>query len=180
MSRVSQRDDPHPWSRTFGHPLLQEIFEDLYQKSPTFRKKIDALAEQSFLLRLAGVDELDRLNQARGPEHQVRPSDQMGAVSLFSPRPDGSVNQAAAFFDVDRIHAMAPDSAAARDALRDAVIHEVYGHIVPVAKAGSMKGDHRDPKPGERFERSPVGKRENKLRQEIGLLPRTVYGLFDR
>jgi hypothetical protein len=65
------------------------------------------------------------------------------------------------------------------DRLVDAVlIHELWGHLVPVAQAGSMSAKCDDPLPGQHETDSCVMRRENDLRKELGLRPRTTYVLL--
>src|SRR5436190_9129405 len=67
---------------------------------------------------------------------------------------------------------------AAFDELVDAIlIHEMWGHLVPVAEAGSLIARCDDPVPGERELDSCVMKRENELRRYLGLRPRSTYAL---
>jgi hypothetical protein len=55
--------------------------------------------------------------------------------------------------------------------------HEVYGHAVPYLIAGHMSGRCADPLPHQAPVESCAIQRENKVRAELGLGPRTEYGL---
>jgi hypothetical protein len=67
---------------------------------------------------------------------------------------------------------------AAFDAEVDAIlIHEVWGHLVPVAENPIRSSMCRDPRPGEPALESCAMRRENDLRQELGLSPRKHYPL---
>lgn len=61
----------------------------------------------------------------------------------------------------------------------DVLIHEVWGHLVPLALAGNMGGACRDPVGGENEPDSCVLKRENALRAELGREVRRTYALAD-
>jgi hypothetical protein len=65
------------------------------------------------------------------------------------------------------------------DAAVDAVIiHEVWGHLVPVARYGAELGRCDDPRAGEPDEESCVMQREAMVRRELGLAPRAGYGVI--
>ena len=57
------------------------------------------------------------------------------------------------------------------------VIHELWGHAVPVLAAGSITGRCPDPRPGEVEAESCVMRRESVLRAELGLSPRKTYSI---
>lgn len=57
------------------------------------------------------------------------------------------------------------------------LIHEVWGHLLPVAEARSAAGTCPDPLPGELAGDSCVMRRENDLRAELGWQPRPDYPL---
>jgi hypothetical protein len=82
------------------------------------------------------------------------------------------------------VHASAPLGLGRRratrqvDALTDAVlIHELWGHLVPILEAGDHSGNCPDPLPGEVDSESCVMKRENGLRRDLGLAERREYAL---
>ena len=61
----------------------------------------------------------------------------------------------------------------------DAVlIHEMWGHMVPVLEAGDYSGKCDDPKRFQSVEKSCAMQRENALRRELGLAPRTHYPII--
>jgi hypothetical protein len=64
------------------------------------------------------------------------------------------------------------------DANIDAIlIHEIWGHLVPVIEAGDLTGNCPDPRAGESAGSSCVMQRENDLRTELGLKPRRSYAI---
>jgi hypothetical protein len=66
----------------------------------------------------------------------------------------------------------------AYDAEVDAIlIHEVWGHLVPVAENPVRSAMCRDPRPGEPVLDACAMRRENDLRRELGLAPRKTYPL---
>jgi hypothetical protein len=64
------------------------------------------------------------------------------------------------------------------DSTTDAIlIHEIWGHLIPVLEAGDYTGNCPDPTPGQHDLDSCVMQRENGLRAEIGLKPRKRYSI---
>jgi hypothetical protein len=57
------------------------------------------------------------------------------------------------------------------------IIHEVYGHAIPLLLAGDLSGRCPDPKPGERADEACSIRRENAVRAELGLGTRSDEGL---
>jgi hypothetical protein len=176
----------HPWSRSFGDPLLQDVYEELVHNSPTLRQAMDSVASRGFVVRIADITELAELNEDRPQRLQIWPSAEAAGATIYSPRRDGRVNSAWVVIDVHRLHELARpapgapvDSTRAREYLRDTLIHELYGHVAPLGQAGHTRAAVPDARPGEPYERSRIGIRENRIRQELGLPLRTVYGLIE-
>lgn len=67
--------------------------------------------------------------------------------------------------------------AARRRALIAILIHEVWGHAVPLLQAGTSSGFCADPNEGEPPLSACVIQRENQLRREIGFAPLRSYAL---
>lgn len=60
----------------------------------------------------------------------------------------------------------------------DAVlVHEIWGHMLPVVQAGSMEGWCADPAPGQADQDACVMRREAEIRTELGLRPRERYAM---
>lgn len=57
------------------------------------------------------------------------------------------------------------------------LIHEIYGHVVPLSQTRTIPGGCPDPKPGAPAETSCAIRRENRIREELGLEPRVTYDL---
>jgi hypothetical protein len=57
------------------------------------------------------------------------------------------------------------------------IVHEVYGHAIPLLLAGDLSGRCPDPRPGERAADACSIRRENAVRAELGLGIRTDGGL---
>ena len=57
------------------------------------------------------------------------------------------------------------------------LVHEIYGHALPYLLAGDLSGRCADPKPHQRATDACSIRRENAVRAELGLGPRTDYGL---
>jgi hypothetical protein len=58
------------------------------------------------------------------------------------------------------------------------LVHEVYGHAVPLLLAGDLSGRCPDPQPRERAADACSIRRENAVRAELGLGRRVDYGLL--
>jgi hypothetical protein len=106
-------------------------------------------------------------------------------------RPD-EVSGAIVRIEVTRLRAIAerriaamgggPTSAVEAELARildDILIHEIWGHLVPVGQAEHMRGHCPDPAPGDDALDSCVLKRENGLRLELGLEAKRDYGVDD-
>jgi hypothetical protein len=57
------------------------------------------------------------------------------------------------------------------------LVHEIYGHAFPYLLAGDLSGRCADPAPAERPQDACSIRRENEVRQDMGLARRTTYGL---
>lgn len=60
------------------------------------------------------------------------------------------------------------------------LIHEIWGHLTPILEAGDYTGKCPDPVPGQPARDACVMQRENALRRELGLKPRTEYSISIR
>lgn len=79
---------------------------------------------------------------------------------------------------LDRLHRERQSLDAEADADLDRIlIHEVYGHAIPYLLAGSAAGRCADPAAGQPVAEACSIRRENVVRQELGLGYRTDYGL---
>lgn len=64
------------------------------------------------------------------------------------------------------------------DETTDAIlIHELWGHLIPIVEEGDHTGNCSDPAPGVPDPESCAMKRENAMREELGMKPRTEYPL---
>lgn len=80
--------------------------------------------------------------------------------------------------DVDKLHQLTgQDSTRAREAVRDALIHE-FGHVLPIARTRSLASAVDDPKPGQDAASAPSVQSENRLRALLGLKAKSFYGLL--
>jgi hypothetical protein len=78
------------------------------------------------------------------------------------------------------LHVYAERASVARDFEADLdriIVHEVYGHAIPLLLAGDLSGRCPDPRPGERATDACSIRRENAVRAELGLGIRTDDGL---
>lgn len=61
--------------------------------------------------------------------------------------------------------------------VRNGVQPEVWGHLIPIVEEGDHTGNCSDPGPGEPDLESCAMRRENAMREELGMKPRTAYPL---
>jgi hypothetical protein len=69
--------------------------------------------------------------------------------------------------------------AAVAEVIDDILIHEVWGHVVPVAERRHDSARCPDPEPDQDPLTSCVIQRENLIRAELGLMPTAQYGIVD-
>jgi hypothetical protein len=177
-----QNPDPSwlVWEST--NPVLRASMRELLN-NPRFRAHVDSAVAPAgkfpFTVHVADRAYLDKLNAHpdRRGKYRIRPAADMAGVSMFAVAPDSSSGVSSVAIDVDRLHREFPDSAKARLALRDALLHE-FAHVLPVARSRHMRDRTFDPPPDmQNVADHPVIKGENLLRALIGLPAKDYYGL---
>lgn len=156
--------------------LMAERMRGLARDSRTWRAAMDTLRGTGFRVVIGspadvrqGVDGL--------ADHHAR---HFGEVVPL--RDDaGEIIGAAVVIDVARVRRLAErgglsDAVVARDVDR-ILIHEVYGHVVPLSQTRRISGGCPDPRVGEPPWSSCAIRRENRIRAELGLEPRTAYDI---
>jgi hypothetical protein len=174
-------DELPPWVILQSqNPVLTSVLQELL-KNERFMAEITPHfegggARQMFLTYIGDPAFLRTLNGTR--HNKLRIDRNLAGVSTGNGQADGSVHVGAMIIDVDRIHSAAPDSAAARAAVRDAVLHE-FAHLMPMARTRRMTSRLGDPKTGSANPSiHPVIQGENRLRGLVGLHSKDFYGLF--
>lgn len=158
------------------NPLLEERIASLADRSPTWRAALDTLRATGFRIVLGDPDDV-RGEIAGLERYQAK---HFGEVV---PLRDGTgrLVGAAVVVDVERVRRLVTRSGLPERVLRADIdrilIHEVYGHAVPLAQARRLEGGCPDPAPGAPPSSSCAIRRENRVRAELGLELRTAYDL---
>lgn len=170
------------------HPFLAERIEALEARSPRLREALAAVRAGDVPV-LVGTPEL---LQDSVPWLGVEmTSGRLAEFAAYVDTASGAVNVSVIRVDLRRIAAYqttdippvstwfsAPERQARFERAVDAIlIHELWGHLVPLARTWSLASHCRDPLPGQRELDSCVMQRENELRAELGLSPRVSYAL---
>jgi hypothetical protein len=186
---------PMPWRTiVIADPFLAARLATLELRAPTLKEEMDRLRQNGFHFLLGTREQV--LERLRHPHvtRRIGPAErQVGSTILFPVKDSHVVEAGVVTINLARIvelHlqrlALLP-RAALDPALHqrefeqfvdDVLVHEVYGHLLPVALAGSIRAQCLDPRPDEEPGASCVLQRENRLRAELGLPPRLHYA-FD-
>lgn len=157
-------------------PLLRERLTSLGRRSATWRAAMDSLRATGFEVVIAQPKQIRA--EVPGLEHYA--AQHLGEV-LPLRNPQGEMSGAVVTVDLPRLRGLwqrtgLPRSVLAADIDR-ILIHEVYGHVLPLAQTRRLSGGCPDPGPGEPASSSCAIRRENKIRAELGLERRTTYDL---
>jgi hypothetical protein len=185
---------------TFWQPIviadafLAARLAALESRAPTLKEEMDRLRQNGFQFLLGTREQV--LERLRHPhvDRQIGPAQRQLGVTIVFPRKNSHVVETGAVaINLTRIvelhlqrlellpHAALDPALHQREfeqLVDDVLIHEFYGHLLPVALAGSIRAQCHDPRPGQEPGASCVLQRENRLRAELGLPPRLHYG-FD-
>lgn len=166
-------------------PYLAARLAALEARSPTLRAAMARLRAGRVELLLATAAQGARVVRHTAAAGLPAPERLLGAAITFHEPRSGRVLAVLVHVDVERAAAAARGLAAlpavasvqaALDRLVDEVlVHEVWGHAVPLALAGTVGAACPDPRPGERAEDACVTRRENVLRGELGWPRRATY-----
>jgi hypothetical protein len=162
------------------HAPLEASLQRIERRSPRWRSAVGAiqsLGRQVFVLTPDQV----KVAEAIG-ERGTAPFDR-DLLAAASPVVDGETRIQRVLVVVnldllqdlhDRTNSLQGEFEADLDAL---LVHEVYGHAFPYLLAGDLSGQCADPGPGQRPQDACSIRRENDVRQDLGLARRATYGL---
>ncbi|CAN5897560.1 hypothetical protein BH23GEM7_BH23GEM7_35160 [soil metagenome] len=171
------------------HPYLAARLDALEALSPRFHAEMEALRRGDVLVYLGTAEPVS------DPAHEVMvkwkmPKDRIGEFSAVRDPESGRVKALVVRVNLPQIverhsrwrreraspweRRLTP-AALLEEAVDGILIHELWGHLIPVAGGRNDLSYCRDPRPGEADLASCVMQRENDLRQEMGMRPRTRY-----
>jgi len=157
-------------------PLLGKRMAHLAERSRIWRAGMDSLAASGFRVVVAEPEQARERVAGLGaytPEH-------VGEVLAVWDE-QGRIVGAVVTVDVAKLRELYELTDLSEETfLADVdriLIHEIYGHVVPLAASRQISGGCPDPAPGEPALASCAIERENAIRAELGLEPRTVYDL---
>lgn len=160
-------------------PYLDDRIRALETRSLRFRAAVDAVRNGERIVFVGTPLLLSAL-----PLHPALvghlPRGRLGEFRAIAQPETGRVDTLVVSIDLVRIIRMSswplPGSRARAERITDAVlVHEIWGHLVPVAASGNIADRCRDPAPGEPELDSCVMRRENELRAEMGWRVRREY-----
>ncbi|MFO7259666.1 MAG: hypothetical protein DIU52_000825 [bacterium] len=161
---------------TIADDLLARRMDALAARSATWRAGMDSIQAAGFHMVVAGPAAVRRM--VRGLENYA--PEHLGEVVPLRD-PTGAIAGAVVTIDLPRLERLwrrtgLPRSVFEADVDR-ILIHEIYGHVVPLAASRSIEGGCPDPKPGAPALSSCAIRRENVIRKELGMEPRLAYDL---
>jgi hypothetical protein len=173
---VRERAAPTLETMEFPSRYLESRTQELARRSPTWRAGMDSLRATGFWVVVGTPAEIRETVPGLGG-YGARHLGEVVPVRDASGRLVGAV----VTVDVEllrRLSAEAGLTAAEMDGDVDRIlIHELYGHVLPLAWTRQILGGCPDPAPGEPAESSCAIQRENLIRSELGLEPRLAYDL---
>jgi len=156
--------------------LLAERVRSLQDRSPTWRAALDSLAVLQFQVLVGTPEQLGELV----PALSSYAGQHIGRMLPLGNR-NSQLIGAAVLIDLAVMERMARAAGASQAMLEgdiDRILaHELYGHVLPLAIAGRPDRGCADPAPHEPAVSSCSVRRENRIRAELGLPPRTTYDL---
>lgn len=161
---------------TVADELLAARMDALERRSAIWRAGMDSIHATGFFVLVAGPAAVRSM--VRGLEHYS--PQHLGEVIPLRDE-NGEIAGAVVTIDLPRLERLwrrtdLPRSAFEADVDR-ILIHEIYGHVVPLAASRSIEGGCPDPQPGQPAWTSCAIRRENVIRDELGLEPRVAYDL---
>ena len=159
-----------------ANPLLADALRSVERRSPTWRAGLDSLAATGFEVLVGEPGQVGVLVPALAryePQH-------LGEVIPLR-RSDGVMYGVLVTVDVPKLREMAARMGQpARVVEADAaliLVHEIYGHVVPLSRTRALADGCPDPAPAEPALSSCAIVRENRIRAELGLPARDSYDL---
>jgi hypothetical protein len=183
---------PTSWQTiVIADPFLAARLSALESRAPTLKEEMDRVRQNGFRFLLGTREQvLERLSYLDVSRRIGSGERQVGATIIFPRKNSHVVEAGAVAINLTRINelhmqrlALLPHTALDstlhqrefEQFVDDVLIHEVYGHLLPVALAGSSRAQCHDPGPDEEPSSSCVLRREKRLRAELGLPPRRHY-----
>lgn len=171
------------------HPYLAARLDALEALSPRFREEMEAVRRGDVLVYLGTAEPMN--DPVREVEVKWKlPDERIGEFAAVRDPATGQVRALVVRVNLPQIiqrqarwrreratpgERRMTAQALLEEAVDGILIHELWGHLIPVAKGRSQDAHCRDPLPGEADLASCVMQRENDLRREMGMRPRTRY-----
>jgi hypothetical protein len=159
-----------------SHPLIRASLTRLAEGSPSWRAGLRDIEGKGLVVIVSADDVLVQEGERKRPFE----ADLLGEVSPVT-APDGRVTQVVVVVNLPLIEAIHERRRSTRSELHadlDRVLaHEVFGHALPFLMAGNVSGRCADPAVGERPQDACAIRRENLIREELGLGRRRDAGL---
>jgi hypothetical protein len=167
------------------HPYLRDRIRVLELGSPSFREATRQLRSGEVVVYVGTPATLRQQPIRREAVTRPMRSDRIAEFLGIGDLATGGVDTIVVSVDLDRIRLLHRPIPLIRDGeklrrridrfVESILVHEIWGHVVPVAEAGNLSAHCPDPAPGEPAADSCVMRRENGLREELGWRPRLSY-----
>lgn len=167
------------------HPFLERKIHELENESPTFRDAMEDARNGKARVLIASASDVNRWL----PHMKSKYDRTAHAGVTISFQKGNIVDEIVVLINLELIekkHVEHARRTGERDPavlqswfehdVKSVLIHELYGHMAPVAKSGLTKDICYDPPHPDAYLLSCVGKRENAIRAELGLTKRVSYG----
>lgn len=146
-------------------PLLAAGIEAVRAECPSFDGALQRVDASGIPVIVGTAEQLERVLP---PE--IRTHGGWMGITVAWGRSDGSLRRVAVAIRADglrEIHrSYGNPEAVFSSALEDLLIHEIYGHAVPMVDARLARGVCPDPRPGQHLAESCAGRRELEVRAE--------------
>lgn len=151
------------------HSQVREALRDLMAASPRYRDGVLALQQADAPIMIGTPKQIARAQLAwrAAPPMSDTSLGDTGALTGPEPLAIGAFVR----IDMTRIHLEAHNP---QRVLRDVLIHEVWGHLIPLVTTGTAC---EDPAEGSNPEDACVIQRENDMRAELKIGTKSVYGV---
>jgi hypothetical protein len=158
------------------HPVLAARSNDLSRRSPTWRAALDSIRATGFHVVIGTPADIRRA--VPGLEHYR--ARHLGEVVPMRDG-EGALIGAIVTIDLELVERLGKRAGLTRSEMECDVdrilVHEVYGHVLPLARTREIAGGCPDPAAGEPAASSCAIVRENVIRAELGLDARVAYDL---
>ncbi len=162
-----------------SHPAVKARLDQIAAGSAMWRQAVDAVGRLGRRILVLTPDQVRVAQAPGGPAETFDPTLLAEAVPL--PLDGLRVDEVVVVINLPLIadvHARLGSLPGEHDADLDRIlVHEVYGHALPILLAGSLAGRCADPAPGQRASEACAIQRENDVRSELRLGRRVDAGL---